>query len=640
MGTTIADGYAPIGIKDASFRSRPCTARCGSASARSRSTCCSRSAISSALRKHIGYRTWRALHWSAYATWPLALAHGLGSGSDARYGWMAVLAVACLVLVVGSVAVRLYQSRTPALQVLAGAATLGLVVLLGSWYAAGRASAGGRRGRARPSRCSSRRRRRPCRRGSWRRSGSSSRSPASPGSSSATCRRPAPTSTATRPSRSRWRSAVALPGSSSSRSGAARSRTAGSRMSKSEVSFEDARTGTVYHGVVVGLQGNLRRRRRDVARLDAPPDDAAPDRRRDESVTGLSRRRRVSEGAGVGMSAAADRLAAAPRGLPRLLAGLGGASHAPALEAHLERYGVPPRLGRELIPLAEESGLTGRGGARFPTGRKLAAVASRGGRPTVVVNAVEGEPASGKDRALVRTVPHLVLDGAVLAAEASAPARRSSPSAAPRRSSSPRSRGDRRRARRRLDGRVRLRAVAAPDAFVARRGERTRPLPRGRPGEADVRRAARTSAATSSRTSRRSPTSRSSPASARRGSVSSVTRRRARHGAGHAHGRRGDARRLRDRLGTPLEDLLTQAGGPTEPLRAVLIGGYFGTWLDASTARGLRLLDATSFPHRASLGARAVVALRRAPAAWSKRRASPTTWRARAPASAALASTG
>ena len=62
-------------------------------------------------------------------------------------------------------------------------------------------------------------------------------------------------------------------------------------------------------------------------------------------------------------------------------------------------------------------------------------------------------------------------------------------------------------------------------------------------------------------------------------------------------------------LGTPLEDLLTQAGGPTEPLRAVLMGGYFGTWLDASTARGLRLLDADLFPHRASLGARAVVAL-------------------------------
>ncbi|MEO3872315.1 NADH-ubiquinone oxidoreductase-F iron-sulfur binding region domain-containing protein [Nonomuraea sp. B12E4] len=93
------------------------------------------------------------------------------------------------------------------------------------------------------------------------------------------------------------------------------------------------------------------------------------------------------------------------------------------LAAH-SRYHPPlPRLSlRELVALAEEVDLRGRGGAAFPFARKLKAVtesAVRGDtQPVVLVNATEGEPASAKDKALLMRVPHLVLGGAVLTARA------------------------------------------------------------------------------------------------------------------------------------------------------------------------------------------------------------------------------
>jgi methionine sulfoxide reductase heme-binding subunit len=53
-------------------------------------------AITSALRSRISYRVWRALHWIAYACWPLALLHGVGTGSDVRASWFTVLDVVCV----------------------------------------------------------------------------------------------------------------------------------------------------------------------------------------------------------------------------------------------------------------------------------------------------------------------------------------------------------------------------------------------------------------------------------------------------------------------------------------------------------------------------------------------------------------
>ncbi len=101
-------------------------------------------------------------------------------------------------------------------------------------------------------------------------------------------------------------------------------------------------------------------------------------------------------------------------GAPRLLAGLDrtySLDHA----AHVAIHGAMPTVDAErLLALLDESGLTGRGGAGFPLATKLRAL--RGGRPTIVVNASESEPASVKDRTLLRRAPHLVLDGALAVA--------------------------------------------------------------------------------------------------------------------------------------------------------------------------------------------------------------------------------
>lgn len=76
------------------------------------------------------------------------------------------------------------------------------------------------------------------------------------------------------------------------------------------------------------------------------------------------------------------------------------------------------RPSAELVEIVTASGLRGRGGAAYPTGAKWQAVAAEPGRPVVLVNAAESEPASLKDRMLLSLHPHLVIEGALLAARA------------------------------------------------------------------------------------------------------------------------------------------------------------------------------------------------------------------------------
>jgi len=119
----------------------------------------------------------------------------------------------------------------------------------------------------------------------------------------------------------------------------------------------------------------------------------------------------------------AGQLAAPQRGaeLRRLTLGWHHSDRAATLREHADRYGPAP-LGRisrhDLLGHVEAAGLTGRGGAGFPTGTKMRTVASKRGPAVVVANGMESEPASEKDQALLARAPHLVLDGIALAAEA------------------------------------------------------------------------------------------------------------------------------------------------------------------------------------------------------------------------------
>jgi len=68
----------------------------------------------SLVRERLGLGAWRVVHWGAYACWPLAIAHGLGMGTDSRLGWVDLLNAACIVAVLGALGWRVaYQARHP-----------------------------------------------------------------------------------------------------------------------------------------------------------------------------------------------------------------------------------------------------------------------------------------------------------------------------------------------------------------------------------------------------------------------------------------------------------------------------------------------------------------------------------------------
>jgi methionine sulfoxide reductase heme-binding subunit len=96
--------------------------------------------ITSLLRHRIGFRLWRVIHWAAYAAWPLALVHTLGTGSDVRSAWALILTLGCVAAVVFALVWRLTSDRAgmrPAVRGLALVATAVTTVALASFAAAG-----------------------------------------------------------------------------------------------------------------------------------------------------------------------------------------------------------------------------------------------------------------------------------------------------------------------------------------------------------------------------------------------------------------------------------------------------------------------------------------------------------------------
>lgn len=137
--TTVADGFVSIGFLNAvvPFTSpyRPIWVGLGALAF----DLLLAVAITSALRHRIGYGAWRGIHWLAYVCWPIALFHGLGTGSDARQSVADLLYVVCILAVAGAVVWRLVAVPRPSAgwRLLAGLGTAAIVIATVAFAALG-----------------------------------------------------------------------------------------------------------------------------------------------------------------------------------------------------------------------------------------------------------------------------------------------------------------------------------------------------------------------------------------------------------------------------------------------------------------------------------------------------------------------
>jgi len=93
--------------------------------------------ISSLIRTRLPYRAWRAVHWLAYACWPVALWHGLGTGTDSRLPWLLLLDAVCVLVVAAAVYWRLQLSPRTDLRKAGILATAGFVLATVAFVAIG-----------------------------------------------------------------------------------------------------------------------------------------------------------------------------------------------------------------------------------------------------------------------------------------------------------------------------------------------------------------------------------------------------------------------------------------------------------------------------------------------------------------------
>jgi NADH:ubiquinone oxidoreductase subunit F (NADH-binding) len=304
---------------------------------------------------------------------------------------------------------------------------------------------------------------------------------------------------------------------------------------------------------------------------------------------------------------------AGPAGLPRLLDGIGEHAGTVPLARHRAVYPAPPPPGRPLdglVATVERSGLRGRGGASFPTGTKLRAVREGRRTPVVLVNGSEGEPASAKDKLLLARAPHLVLDGALLAAAAVGAdevvvcvdgTARAALGAV-----------ERALLERRAEPAARLRLAALPPRYVA--GEETalvhwlddglatptgsRPFQRGIGGRPTLVDNVETLAHLA-QVLRFGPEWFRQLGTAEQPGSALLT----------LSGAAGAPGVYEVGVGAALGDLVAGAGGAPDGVAAVLVGGYFGSWLEPGAAMGARLDNQSLRPLGAALGCGALVVL-------------------------------
>jgi NADH:ubiquinone oxidoreductase subunit F (NADH-binding) len=292
-----------------------------------------------------------------------------------------------------------------------------------------------------------------------------------------------------------------------------------------------------------------------------------------------------------------------------------------SLDAHLAVHGPLPRLPRQhrrvespLIGRVERAGLRGRGGAGFPLASKLRAVARSRRRSVVVINVAEGEPASLKDKMLASKLPHLLLDGGQLAAEAVG-ADELIVCVCDSASDSVNGVAAAIEERRRQPGAAAAMHLATvPSDYVAGQEAALVNHLGGGPAiptftppmifEQGVRRRptlmsnAETLAHLALIARRGSRWFRELGTAAQPGSALVTLSGPVAHPGVYEI-----------EHGAPLASLIDAAGGTTAPVRAALLGGYAGSWIAGEFLHGIALSDEHLAPHGASLGAGVVLLL-------------------------------
>lgn len=286
------------------------------------------------------------------------------------------------------------------------------------------------------------------------------------------------------------------------------------------------------------------------------------------------------------------------------------------LAEHRERFPAPPMsraASPDLIDLVERAGLRGRGGAGFPTATKMRAVAAGTRRAIVVANGSEGEPTSHKDATVMTHAPHLVLDGALLAAAAvgadevivGVVVHTGHSKEAIARAVKERYRAE--------PAAPRIRVVDVPSTYLA--GEERalthllnggRPIPTSGPRPFEKGVSGRPTLIQNVETL-------AHLALIHRGGAESFRQTGTAEAPGTmlvtVSGSVGKPGVYEVSMGTPMAEVLRSAGGTPQGVAAVLLGGYSGTWLTPARADRVTLDHAGLASESAILGCASIVVL-------------------------------